>query len=257
MSACGWSSEDVPEASSSNRGVDETDRGHRARRGVREEVGEGMGDTHVLRAPQGQERDVGVVVLPAQSGGGQPVPDGGHRGGRGGVVDPVGLRGVQVEPVGVGLGHHRGEVAVAHRPGRRGLPEKGEVRLLVVADRQEIVLARPQPPVRGSGVQLDPAALIGVVGVMVTATGGLGEVVGRPGDAVAVDEAQSLLLAIGTRQPPHEVIKGSVLHHHHHDVIDPGRARGGQRRACGRRRRLPEKGSTDGGRAAYHRRGPQ
>ena len=158
--------------------VEEAHRRQRPRRGVGHELLVGLGDRHVLRSPQGEERDVGVVVGRADARVRAPVPDGRHRGDVGVVVQPVGPRRVLVEAVRVGLGHHGAEVAVTRRPVRRRLAEEAQVGLVVVADREAVVLAGLQPAVGGVATQLDPAPLVGVVRVGAETGGELLEVVG-------------------------------------------------------------------------------
>jgi hypothetical protein len=96
-------------------------------------------------------------------------------------MDPVGGRGVLVEPVRIGLGHRRREVSVADRPVGAGLPPEIEVGGVVVPDGELVVLPGPEPAVVPAVVVLDPAALIGVVRVRVAAALEIGKMVRRVG----------------------------------------------------------------------------
>jgi hypothetical protein len=58
--------------------VDGGDGGEGAGGGIGEERGVGLGDVEVLGSPEGKEGDVAVVVLAADAGGGERVPDGGR-----------------------------------------------------------------------------------------------------------------------------------------------------------------------------------
>jgi hypothetical protein len=140
-------------------------------------------------------------------------------------VQPVGLCGVLVQPIGIGLGQHRGEVPVAHRPCRRCLSEERQIGLGVVPDRERVILACLQPPVTTAIVQLDPATLVGMIRVVVAAAGVIGEVMGRVFQSVAVGERQPGLLTVRAGQPAEEVVERPVLHHHHDDMLDAGRGR--------------------------------
>src|SRR5262249_6413015 len=87
---------------------------------IAEERVPGPADAGVLEPPEGEEGQVVVVVRAGDAGLRQPVPDGRHRGKPEAVVDPVGLCGVQVQPVWDGGPESGGEVVVAYRPHRRG-----------------------------------------------------------------------------------------------------------------------------------------
>lgn len=139
-------------------------------------------------------------------------------------MDTVGLRRVLIEPVRIGLGHRRGEIAVKCRPVRRRLGVERQVRAGVVADRVGVVPPGEQLAVTAPAVIFDPATLVGVVRIRVVAALVVAEVVGVVTHAGAVEVGEPGLLAVGTRQPAQVVVKGPVLHHHHHhhhhDVVD-------------------------------------
>src|SRR5437588_4074990 len=104
-----------------------------------------------------------LIVLTGHSGRAQPVPDGRQRGGADAVVQPVGLRAVQVDPVGEGRAEGGGVVVVAGGPGRCSVAEERQVGLAVVADGELVVDL--QPAVAGAVVVLRPGAVVRVVRV--------------------------------------------------------------------------------------------
>jgi hypothetical protein len=108
----------------------------------------------------------------------------------------------------------------------------------VVADREQVVVAGLEEAVELPAVELDPAALVGVVGVLEAAAVRRREVVRLVPDPLAVDVAQPRLLAVRPLQPAEVVVEGAVLHHHHDDVVDTGLRRRGQ----GDRRPRPPRG---------------
>jgi len=82
-------------------------------------------------------------------------------------VVPVRLRGVDVQPIGEGLGHDGGQVAVEGRVGASEATEDGNGLLVVVADGIDVVDLPAgwglQPAVVFAAVELDQAPVPGVV----------------------------------------------------------------------------------------------
>jgi hypothetical protein len=158
---------------------------------------------------------------------------------------------VLVEAVGVGLGHHRGEVAVEHRPVAGGVRVERQVLVGVVADREQVVVAGLEEAVELPALELDPAALVGVVGVLEAAAVRRREVVRLVPDPLAVDVAQPRLLAVRPLEPAEVVVEGAVLPHHEHDVLDAGVRGGGE--GGGRARGQPAGRAGGGGDAGDRR----
>ena len=146
------------------------------------------------------------------------------------VHHPVGLRRVHVLAVGVGRRQQRAEEAVERRERRRDLRDERQVVPLVVADREDVVVARPQEAVHLAVVELRPPAAPRVVGVRVRAALEVAvEPVRGERPAGAVHVRQPGLHAVGARQPPEVVVEGAVLHHQHDERVDREVARRGQR----------------------------
>ena len=279
MSDSGWSSAGRPGRLVVERGVDVADVRQRAvlargdergavrqRGGRRVGVAERVEERLVLErrpgldrriGPQRQERRVPVVV-PA---GGDPVgvgdrrqlvPDRRQRGRHLGVVIPVGLPRVLVEPVGEGLARERAEVAVQRRVLLGQRADDGQVRqrlapsvvieVAVVADRERVGGGEGDPRVVGRGgrplqeavqlpvVVLDQPAFPAVVGVAVPAALEVGrERVVRVRVAVDRGHVPQVVPAVGARQPAEEVVERAVLHHQDDDVLDAPRAVGANR----------------------------
>ena len=207
--------------------------------------------------PQREERRVAVVVA---AGGdavgvgdrGQLVPDGRQRGRHLGVVVPVGLARVLVEPVGECLSGERAEVAVQRRvvlgeraddrQVRQGLAGSVAMEVGVVADRERVrrgecyarVVRRGRRPlqeaVHPAVVVLDEPAFPAVVRVAVPAALEVrGERVVRVRVAVDRGHERQVVPAVGTGQPAEEVVERAVLHHQDDDVLDAPRTVGTNR----------------------------
>src|SRR5690606_19768985 len=122
------------------------------------------------------------------------------------------------------------EVSVARRPRRHRLAEEREILLAVVADREEVVGRRPEPAVAGAVGELDPTAVVAVVGIAVLAALPLGrERIGRVRHAAPVDVLEPGLEAVAAGEPAQEVVVRAVLHHHDDDVLDARRLGVGKR----------------------------
>jgi len=140
-------------------------------------------------------------------------------------VVPIRLRGVHVQPVGEGLGHDGGEVAVEGCVLASEGAADGDGLLAVVADGVDVVdLAARwglQPPVVATVVELDQPSIPGVVGVGVAAAGEIGaQVVRRVLVTVQVRVPETLLPPIGAGQPSEQVVEGAVLHHEDDDGVE-------------------------------------
>jgi hypothetical protein len=137
---------------------------------------------------------------------------------------------VLIHPVRIGRCHDRGEVPAEGRPLRRCLPEEGEIGLHVVADR-ELVVVGAKPAVALPAIQLDPSALVAVVGVLVaTSLEVRRERIRRLRDTVRIRVHEPGLRAVAARQPAEQVIEGAILHHQYDHVVDTGVLRVGETR---------------------------
>ena len=234
MSACGWSSFQIPDSGPESTNVRfgsmyETAGSFPALQSAKN-CDWRLRDRLVLVVPEEQEADVAAVVAGAHVLRREPVPDRRQVDARERVVEPVGDAGVDVDPVRERRAEDRREVAVAHRPRRRGLAEERQILLAVVADGEEVAAGREQPAVAGAVVPLDACALVGVVRIGVRAALEVGrERIRLVRDAVRVEIRQPRLLAVGSRQPAGEMVERAVLHHHDDDVVDPGLSRLRQR----------------------------
>ena len=228
--------------------VHEGDVGEGAGTRVGQELLVGPGDRLVPGAPQAEERQVGVVVAPRRPA--RPVelvPDGRHRRRGVGVADPVRLGRVEEQAVGVRRPEEGTEVGVARREVAGQGGRERPVGLGVEPDGV-VVVAAPAEVVHRPGVELEPPAGVGMVGIGMPAAHRVGEVVVGPRHALLVGVArrQDVLGAVGARQPTEEVVEAAVLHHDHDDVLDPALrmapARPGR---VGPRRRHPRRPSPE------------
>jgi len=159
-----------------------------------------------------------------------PLGGGGSLGDGGRIVDDAQRRaGHQEAPVGIGLGHHRGEVPVAHRegPGQRvvvGQVGGGEVRHRLGARRHDepVVAAVVVGPVARVPALRDAAVVLAEVRGME----GAHRVPRRIRAAVGRQAVGAVLEAVAAPQHPEVVVVGMVLLHQDHDVLDTGQAVG-------------------------------
>src|SRR6266404_1266023 len=123
-----------------------------------------------------------------------------------------------VEAVRIGRRHDRGEVVIADGPARRRGAHEGEVALLVISDRVNVV--RSKPAVTFSVVVFDTAALIRVIRILKRTALEVGQMMRRlelPGE---IGITKSRLASVGSRQPAEKMVEGAILHHHENDMID-------------------------------------
>ena len=222
MSACGWSSPEVPESSSSKRGSTKLTWGSVPAAQSAKNVVTGRLIGMYFAPHSARNGHVAEVVAAAESGGGQAVPDRRQRAQRRRVGEAVGLRGVLVDAVGIGLGQRRGEVARERRPLRHRLSEErpgppcGSSRSRRCRWRRRAATRRARPPLYSTR---PPVAEWSGSGCPQPWKSGARAWVGwRCSGAVAVGQAG--LAPVGSRQPAEEVVEGAVLEHHDHDVVD-------------------------------------
>ena len=275
-------------------GVDHAHRGERPGCGVGIELVDlaqvgGEPGQRCLVGPDERGGQAAVVVLPRDVVGVERLED--RAVGRRRTREHVGQQaqrrpGHQEAPVGVGLGTHRAEVAVADRERRRqGVHEREDVGL-EVAHRHRPALTAHEPVVGTVGVR-GPEGVPGVVGLAVRLARVVhGECPDRGVRAGRSDRrarrpridrgglprrVQGEPVAPAPLHADHVVV-GVVLHHHHDDVLDLGqlvgpggglgigqlarlehlrRGRRGRRRCAGGRRRGVRRGRArsepDGG----------
>src|SRR5205823_3832327 len=116
-------------------------------------------DTEISGSPKRQEWKIAEVIAVAHAVLGQPIPNRRQLGERkNGVIQPIRLGGVLIDPVRVRPRHNRGEVAITGGPRWGGAAKKGEITLGVVADGIVVVGARAKPAIAPPLVILDAPA---------------------------------------------------------------------------------------------------
>ncbi len=154
--------------------VDHAERWQRTRRRVREKILEQMRDAEILRAIERGEWHVVIVVIAADIGRIQPVPDGRQLRRFETVVEPVRCAAVQIDPVRIGAGEDAAEIEIADRIAACHRTKKLEVALCVVTDWQQVaaILASvrcEQPAVHCARSKVSAAALITMIRVLILA----------------------------------------------------------------------------------------
>src|SRR6267142_1605191 len=202
-------------------GIYEGNRGQRSGGCGEQKICVGPRNASVLWSPEPEEWKIGIVIVGADTGGGEPVPNCGEGAGSCRVAEAIGLRGVQENPIGKRRAKDGGEIAVARCvvAGESGVERN--VVLFVIADGINIVGAGTQEAVHFAAVVLDATAVVGMIGIGMRAPG----VVPRKrisvvSDALLVAIGQASLLAIGIGKPAKEMIKAAVFHGDHDYVID-------------------------------------
>src|SRR6267154_1715439 len=155
-------------------GVDGVYEGNRRQRsGGRGEqkIRVGPRDASILWSPEPEKRKIGIVIVGADTGGGEPVPNYGEGAGSCRVAEAIGLRGVQENPIGEGRAKDGGEIAVARCvvAGESGVERN--VVLFVIADGINVIGAGTQEAVHFAAVVLDAAAVVGMIGIGMRAPG--------------------------------------------------------------------------------------
>src|SRR5258708_30176239 len=122
-----------------------------------------------------------------------------------------------VEAVRIGRRHDRGEVVVADGPAWRRGAKEGEIALLIVSDRVNVV--RSKPAVTFSVVVFDTAALIRVIRILKRTALELGQMMRRlelPGE---IGITKSRLASVGSRQPTEKLVEGPILPPHQNSMV--------------------------------------
>src|SRR6267142_3413525 len=94
-------------------GIYEGDRGQGSGGCGEKKICVGPRDARVLWSPEPEKWKVGIVVVGADTCGREPVPNCGEGAGSCRVAEPIGLRGVQENPIREGRAKDRREIAVA------------------------------------------------------------------------------------------------------------------------------------------------